>query len=108
MGNANTRLVKKLVIAVFCMFGFGFALVPLYDVFCEVTGLNGKPDDEAYTPVEVKVDESRTITIQFIANNNDGMAWKFSPNDRTMKVHPGAAMNTSFFAENPTARHMLG
>ena len=40
--NANNKMVIKLVVIVFGMFGFGFALVPLYDVFCDVTGINGK------------------------------------------------------------------
>ncbi len=46
--TANSRVVKRLAFAAVLMFGFGFALVPLYDVFCEVTGLNGKdrPDGE--------------------------------------------------------------
>ena len=107
MADANIKLAKKLFIAVVCMFGFGFALVPLYDVFCEVTGLNGKTNNQAYTPVEVKIDESRTITIQFVATNNDGMIWEFGPNDRMLKVHPGAATNTSFFARNPSDKEML-
>jgi len=39
---ANTRVVKRLGIAAVLMFGFGFAMVPLYDVFCDITGINGK------------------------------------------------------------------
>lgn len=105
--NPTNRLVKKLLLAVVGMFAFGFALVPLYDVFCEVAGINGKTNDEAYQAVEVKVDESRTITVQFVAQNNDGMTWEFKPSDRMIKVHPGAATNTTFYAKNPSASQMI-
>jgi cytochrome c oxidase assembly protein subunit 11 len=105
--NATSTLVLKLCAAVVGMFAFGFALVPLYDVFCEVAGLNGKTSNEAYQAVEVKIDESRTITVQFVAQNNDGMTWAFEPSDRMVKVHPGAATNTTFYAKNPSSKKMV-
>ncbi len=97
------------VIAV-AMFGFGYLLVPLYDVFCEITGLNGKTgrvDEQAvvdrYTP-----DTSRTVKVQFVANNNLGMPWQFGPVEATMEVHPGKVYTTAFTAHNPTTRDMIG
>lgn len=105
--QTTATMVKKLCLAVVGMFGFGFALVPLYDVFCEVTGLNGKTNTEAYQATEVKVDESREITIQFIASNNDDMNWEFKPNQTVVKVHPGEAMSVSFFAKNPSGSEMV-
>ena len=102
-------LVAKLLLGVVGMFAFVFVvMVPLYNVLCDVTGLNGKTGSEAYTPVEAKVDTSRTIEVQFLAMNNDGMVWEFNPNDRMMKVHPGEAKNTSFLAKNPTVSAMVG
>ena len=55
--NANNKMVIKLVVIVFGMFGFGFALVPLYDVFCDVTGINGKTENTAavYESIEIPV-----------------------------------------------------
>ncbi len=89
------------------MFGFGFALVPLYDVFCEVTGLNGKTSNQAYESVGADVDRSRTIKVQFLTTNNDGMAWQFKPTIRELRVHPGELAETEFFAKNPSASAMV-
>ena len=101
------KLVLKLVFGVIGMFAFGFALVPLYDVFCDLAGINGKTSDAAYEAVEVKVDTSRTIVVQFIAQNNDGMVWEFKPEVTSVKVHPGEPTNTTFYARNPTEKNMV-
>lgn len=99
--NATNKLVFKLLFAVVGMFGFGFALVPLYDVFCEIAGINGKTSSTAYQAVEVAVDTSRTVTVQFVASNNAEMDWQFGPNQNKVTVHPGEARNVSYFAKNP-------
>lgn len=99
-----TRTALKLVVVVVGMFGFGFALVPLYDLICDVTGLNGKTGDQ-YTEVESQViDESRVVKLQFIANNNAGMPWEFRPVVRTMEVTPGKMYETNFYVRNPADR----
>ena len=102
------KLVLKLFAGAVGMFAFGFALIPLYDVFCDIAGINGKTAETAYEAVEVKVDTSRTITIQFVAENNDGMVWDFKPEVTSIKVHPGQATDTTFYARNPTPRDMVG
>ncbi|MDE0950050.1 MAG: cytochrome c oxidase assembly protein [Halioglobus sp.] len=100
--------IKLVAVAVF-MFAFVFVvMVPLYNVLCDVLGINGKTSGEAYTAVEVQVDESRTVSIQFIATNNDGMPWDFAPTRTMMKVHPGAVNDTVFFARNPMPNAMVG
>ena len=71
--EAKKRLIK-LIVAVPLMFAFGFALVPLYDVFCEVTGINGKVFQSEYSE-ELVTDDGRTIAIQFISTNNENMPW---------------------------------
>lgn len=101
------RTTRNLFLVVALMFGFGFALVPLYDVFCEAVGLNGKTNKEAYEAVDVIVDESREVKIQFIVFNNDGMNWGFGPNEKVMRVNPGAVNSTSFFASNPRDYEMI-
>lgn len=99
--------IKLVVVAVF-MFAFVFVvMVPLYNVLCDVLGINGKTSGQAYTAVEVQVDESRTVSIQFIATNNDGMPWDFAPTRTMMKVHPGAVNDTVFFARNPMPNAMV-
>lgn len=103
----TNRMIRRLVLIVIAMFGFGFALVPLYDVFCDITGLNGKTEGK-YTESETeKVDSSRWVTVQFMANNNDGMAWQFRPMQRSVKVHPGELNSVAFYARNPTGQTMM-
>lgn len=90
------------------MFAFGFLLVPLYDVFCEVTGLNGKTAGKYEEPVEMIVDTNRTVTVQFLSHIDSGMPWKFKPEIHEVKVHPGEPMTISYHAVNPTGREMIG
>ena len=90
-----------LVAMVFFMSGFSFALVPLYDIFCEITGLNGKTADGPVA-VEQKIDFNRMVKVQFIANMNGAGSWKFKPDVFEMEVHPGKLEDTLFYAENMT------
>lgn len=108
--SPNKRLVRKLMFAAVGMFGFGFALVPMYDVICDITGLNGKTQDqvaESQAPAADEVDE-REITVQFMASNNAGMDWVFGPNDVQVKVHPGEIKVVSYRARNPNDYAMVG
>ncbi len=100
--NPKSRMILKLVLVTFGMFGFGFALVPLYTVFCELTGLNGKTGGQYTQTATSSVDRDRTVTVQFITNNNADMSWEFRPQVRSIKVHPGEMNTTSFYVRNPT------
>jgi cytochrome c oxidase assembly protein subunit 11 len=108
---SNTPVIDtviKLVAVAISMFAFVFVvMVPLYNVLCDVLGINGKTSGEAYTAVPAAVDESRLITVQFIATNNQGMPWEFRPETTAMKVHPGALNDTVFYARNPLSRDMI-
>ena len=104
----SAKTVKKLVLVVFAMFGFGFALVPLYDVFCDITGLNGKTSTTAANVNEDGVDESRTITVQFISRTAKGIPWQFEPMINEVKVHPGETKLIKFYAKNESARDIIG
>jgi len=101
VANSTTATTLKLAAVVVGMFGFGFALVPLYDLICDVTGLNGKTGDQYTVTSEQIVDEKRLVKIQFLANNNAGMSWEFRPEVRTMEVTPGQLNMTNFFVHNP-------
>lgn len=106
--NPTADTAIKLMVVAVAMFAFVFVvMVPLYNVLCDVLGINGKTSGEAYTSISADVDESRTITIQFVATNNEEMPWAFGPSVTTMKVHPGAANDTVFYAANPTPEHMV-
>lgn len=106
--NPATDTVIKLAMVAVAMFAFVFVvMVPLYDVLCDALGINGKTSGEAYTAVQAGVDESREITVQFVATNNDGMPWEFRPQQTMMRVHPGAANDTVFLARNPLPGAMV-
>ena len=108
--NANPTIdtVIKLMTVAVAMFAFVFVvMVPLYDVLCDALGINGKTSGQAYTAVQAGVDESRTITVQFVATNNEGMPWEFGPSRAMMKVHPGETNDTVFLARNPLPRAMV-
>jgi cytochrome c oxidase assembly protein subunit 11 len=112
--NRNTqqvnskKIVKKLVLVVFAMFGFGFALVPLYDVFCDITGLNGKTSTTAANVNEEGIDTSRIITVQFISRMAKGIPWQFEPMVNEIKVHPGETKLVKFYAKNESMRDIIG
>jgi len=82
----NRRLFVKLALFSTLMFGFGYALVPFYSVFCAVTGLNkiGLTD----LPANTQVDASRSISIEFDSNVHD-LPWQFRPLQSHVEVHPG-------------------
>jgi len=101
-------LIKRLVIITLGMFGFGFALVPLYDVFCEVTGINGKTRTEAVNADRAVLDEQREVTIEFLARPNADMPWLFQPQIQRIKVHPGEIKLVYYEAQNQTGHTMVG
>ena len=102
-----TRRIRHLLLVVVGMFGFGFAMVPLYDIVCEVTGFNGKTSGP-YKAVDTQtVDKERAVTIQFLANNNANMPWDFRPKVRSMVVHPGEMNTAEFYARNVTSNTMV-
>jgi cytochrome c oxidase assembly protein subunit 11 len=106
--NPNVDTVAKLVAVAAFMFAFVFVvMVPLYNVLCDALGINGKTSGEAYTSVQAGVDESRLVSVQFVATNNEGMPWEFGPGTTVMKVHPGAVNETVFHAHNPLPKAMV-
>ncbi len=106
--NPVLDTVAKMVVVVVTMFLFVFVvMVPLYNVLCDVLGINGKTSGERYEAAQILVDESREITVQFIATNNEGMSWEFRPTTTMMRVNPGALNETVFFARNPMSQDMV-
>ena len=107
--NPAIDTASKLLAVAVLMFAFVFVvMVPLYNVLCDALGINGKTSGEVYTSVPAAVDESRVISIQFVASNNAGMPWEFAPTTTGMKVHPGAVNETVFYARNPMPAAMVG
>ena len=107
--KANKALTIKLLIATFAMFGFGYALVPLYDVMCDALGINGKTRAEAVVqPVALDPDTSRTIRVEFIAHPNPSIPWDFKPQVTSMDVHPGEVIQTYYYAFNRSDKTVIG
>ncbi|MDX9873969.1 MAG: cytochrome c oxidase assembly protein [Spongiibacteraceae bacterium] len=105
---AVARTVAKLTVIVVAMFAFVFVvMVPLYDTLCAALGLNGKYLSGRAEVVETTVDESRTIKVQFVASNAEGMPWEFQPVQTTVQVHPGAVGTIVYHAHNGTDRDMI-
>ena len=104
----NKQIISRLVMVVIGMFGFGFALVPLYDVFCDVTGLNGKTGGQVELSETMKVDTTREIKIEFIATLNESMPWEFKPVADSVKVHPGKPTRIEYIAKNKTGKSIIG
>ena len=91
------------------MFGFGFALVPLYDVFCEITGLNGKTGRVEASIIDANaVDTSRLIEVRFLANTGPGLPWSFEPLVKKMEVHPGKVYEASYRVRSTADRVTVG
>lgn len=107
--QSNRKLTLKLLMAVVAMFGFGFALVPLYDVMCDTLGINGKTNTESVLqPQGMVPDESRSIRVEFMAHRNHDMPWSFEPKQAFMQVHPGQVIQTAFLAKNLSDRDIVG
>jgi cytochrome c oxidase assembly protein subunit 11 len=94
---------------VFGMACFAWALVPLYNLLCELTGLNGKTTGAyVYEPAREVVDTGRTVQVNFLTNTNDGMPWEFWSESGGVKVHPGELHTVNFYVRNTTDRVMVG
>lgn len=107
--RANRKLVGKLGLVVIAMFGFGFVLVPLYDVFCDITGLNGKTGRiDAEAALSHVVDTSREVTVEFVASVNSDLPWEIKPMVRKIKVHPGEVTEVKYAARNKADGTVIG
>lgn len=97
--------VKHAMVAVL-MFGFGFAMVPLYDIFCEITGLNGKVQ-VAVVQAPMEVDTSRNVKVQLVSANNAQMPWRFTALQNEVELHPGEWKQVGFWVSNITENDMV-
>ncbi len=107
--TAVRRTAAKLCVIAVGMFGFGFALVPLYDLLCDVTGLGGATGGQyTYDPAATRVDRSRLVKVNFVTNTNGRMPWKFWSEKGGVRVHPGELNSAKFYVTNTTSRRMVG
>ncbi len=105
---ANRKLGYKMAWIVLGALLFAYALVPLYDVLCSATGLNGKTKNTASALNKTKVDESRWVTVQFTTSTMPGLGWNFYPKQPSVKVHPGKVETVLFEVKNITNEVVTG
>jgi len=103
----NNKLILQLAAVVAGMFLFAFALVPLYNVFCDITGINGKTRGQALYE-SVTIDKERVVTVEFLTNINRGMPWQFESRVRSIEVHPGELNEVLFYAKNRSKFDIVG
>ena len=106
----NLALMGKLAVVAGLMFGFGYALVPLYKAICDALGINVLSVSERGGPVSkqmpanTQVDKTRTVTIEFDANARG--PWDFKPAQRSIQVHPGELATVMYEFRNVQDRTM--
>lgn len=103
--GGHRRQVLLLSGLVLGMFAFGFAMVPLYRLLCQVTGINSTTVTAgAKVPQGGRIDYTRQVTVEFDATVHDGLEWEFRPLKQRVKVHPGEPFEVSYLARNLTGR----
>lgn len=108
MKSKHSKLVITLIAVVIGMFGFGFAMVPIYNSLCKSLGINGKVDITQQASTQgLKLDNQRMVTVEFVATQNSMVPWKFYPTVKKVRIHPGEMYRLSFYAENKTSHKMV-
>ncbi|HPF26208.1 MAG TPA: cytochrome c oxidase assembly protein [Steroidobacteraceae bacterium] len=105
--TANRQLTAKLALFAVGSFAFGFALVPLYDVLCAITGFGDQTTLTEKRVVAEAPDQSRLITVEFLAELPTVGNWEFRPVVKTMQVHPGKLYEVDYVAHNLTGRDTI-
>ncbi len=90
------------------MFGFAFLMVPLYDAFCKLTGLNGKTSGSISNQTEFVVDNNRIVSIDFFADVSAGFPVNFRPLTKSMVVIPGKHYTVEYLAQNTSDKTIVG
>ena len=101
---SKQRGVKKtttiLFVVTILMFGFGYAMVPLYDAFCQITGLNGKTQRVTEGAGEASPLIDREVRILFDSNVNGDLPWRLKPSLKSLKVQPGKFYDATYTVTN--------
>ena len=106
--SSSPNLALRLGLAAVCMFGFGFALVPLYDIFCEVTGIRAPIEASDAAAITEQPESSRSITLELLASTGNSAPWEFGPVNDRIEVQTGLIQNTEYVARNLAPRDIAG
>jgi cytochrome c oxidase assembly protein subunit 11 len=105
----NRAILRKLLVVAVLMFGFGWALIPIYRKICEVTGINLLTNKDPAVEARARntqVDTSRTIVVEFDANRQG--PWRFKPHINHVTVHPGELIHVDYDLVNLESRAIAG
>ena len=117
LDRSSKLLVLKLCLLAVVMLGFTYALVPIYKSVCDAGWLDATRDNSANPYANVnrnvdtsntQVDRTRLITVEFVASINDKMPWKFEPQQKSIKIHPGEMANVVYDVVNTTNKDIVG
>lgn len=100
----NTRVAIQMLLLVAAMVGLAFASVPLYRIFCQVTGFGGTPLRADSAPGAA----AGQVGVRFDANIDPALPWSFEPVQRTVRIAPGERVQVAYRAANMTARSTTG
>ncbi len=100
--QTNRRLIVGLLVMTAGSFAFGWALIPLYDVFCRVAGIGNAEAKAGRSEARENIDPNREITIEFVADPASVGSYEFRPKIASMRIHPGKLYDTEFYARNLT------
>jgi cytochrome c oxidase assembly protein subunit 11 len=104
--RARSMHALRLVLVVCGMFGFGYALVPIYDMLCDALGINGNVKMLA-SSADAVVDTNRMVTVEFVTTVNGGRNWHFRAEHPSVQVHPGELKTINFFARNTEGHDLV-
>jgi cytochrome c oxidase assembly protein subunit 11 len=115
---SHRQLLIRLLAIIALSFAFGFALVPLYDVLCQATGLNGKtatvrmgglsPAAGAASAPASRIDRSRIVTVEFIGTVMPGLPWDMQAETARLDLHPGELQQVLFRVHNRSDQPIVG
>lgn len=105
--QANRSLTRQLWIFAAGAFAFGFALVPLYDVLCDVTGYGDRSKLVEASSFTAEEDKNRTVTIELMSDSPQIGDWEFRPEQGSLQVHPGRLYEAKFYARNLRAQAVV-
>jgi cytochrome c oxidase assembly protein subunit 11 len=100
VAQRNRELVRKLLVIVVLMAGFGWAMVPLYRQICTALGFN---QQRVVAAVNTQVDRTRIVNVELLASSA-GLPWRFEAEDRAVRLHPGELVTVRYRVENTLGR----
>lgn len=106
--NARKKAVVTLALIAVLMFGFGYALVPLYDAFCRVTGFGGKTDTISEEAAQNKQVVDRDIAVTFTSHSHTSLPWEFKAITKGLDVKLGEIQQAAFYVKNYSNRPIVG